>query len=122
MESVDASRALVPVAGQEETVRRRFWAKVRRTLGRVPFLDQAVAAFYAAIDPATPRHAKAVLFAALAYFVAPLDLVPDVIPVGGFADDLAVLVAALQAIGPHITAAHLARARAALEDGTGGRP
>jgi uncharacterized membrane protein YkvA (DUF1232 family) len=111
MEANDVSRALVPVPGQEEKVRRRFWGKVRRTLGRVPFLDQAVAAYYAAVDPATPPSAKAVLFASLTYFVIPADLIPDPLPSGGFADDLAVLFAAIQMIGPHITVWHRDRAR-----------
>jgi uncharacterized membrane protein YkvA (DUF1232 family) len=114
MKPIDVSRALVPLPGQEDKVRRRFWGKLRRTLGRVPFLDQAVAAYYAAVDPATPPRARAVLFAALAYFVIPADLIPDPLPSGGFADDLAVLFAAIQMIGPHITVWHRDRARALL--------
>ena len=30
--------------GEERTVRRSFWRKARRTVGRVPFLDEALAA------------------------------------------------------------------------------
>ncbi len=114
MRPIDVSYALVPVVGQERLVRRRFWDKVRRTLGRVPFLDRAVAAYFAALDPATPRHAKATLFAALAYFVMPADLIPDFIAGLGFTDDGAVLVMALQALAPYVGDRHLERARAAL--------
>ncbi len=103
--------ALVPVAGQERFVRRRFWAKLRRVLGRIPFADQVIAAYYAATDPATPPRVKAVLFAALAYFIVPTDLIPDVVAVAGFTDDLAVLTIALKTFAPHITLAHRERAR-----------
>lgn len=111
MSTVDFSRALVPVAGQERLVKRRFWEKVRKTLGRVPFSDQAVAAYYAAVDPATPTRAKAVLMAALAYFVVPADFVPDILAGIGFSDDATVLFMAVQALAPHIRAEHFDSAR-----------
>ena len=98
-------------------VKRRFWQKVRRTLGRVPFVDQAVAAYYAAVDPATPRYAKGMLFAALAYFVMPADMIPDILAGIGFTDDAAVLMLALQTLGANIKPPHLQRARASLETG-----
>ncbi|MBK8176741.1 MAG: DUF1232 domain-containing protein [Rhodospirillales bacterium] len=115
METPDLSQALVPVAGQESYVRRRFWGKLRRTLGRMPFADRAVAAYYAALDPATPKHAKAVLLAALAYFIMPADLIPDIIAGLGFSDDAAVLLMALQTLSAHVTPEHVARAREALD-------
>ena len=115
MQASDLSRALVPVAGQEEYVRERFWKKVRRTLGRVPFLDRAVAVYYAAMDPATPLRVKAVLMAALAYFIMPADLIPDILAGIGFSDDAAVLMLAIQALAPHIKAHHVDRAREALD-------
>lgn len=43
-------------------------------------------------DPRVPRRSKMVVGAALAYVVSPLDLLPEFIPVVGFADD-ALLVA-----------------------------
>ncbi len=103
--------ALVPVAGQERYVRQRFWTKLRRVLGRIPFAEQVIAAYFAATDPATPTHVKAVLFAALAYFIVPTDLIPDVIALAGFTDDLAVLTIALKTFAPHVTAEHRDRAR-----------
>ena len=68
-----------------------FWGKMRRTLARIPFVDELVAAYYCATDPATPLRAKAVLYGALAYFVLPIDIVPDFIFLFGFTDDAAVL-------------------------------
>lgn len=114
MKPMDVSNTLAALAGREDMVRRRFWAKVRRTFGRVPFLDQALAAFYAANDPATPTRVKAILFAALAYFIMPGDLIPDILAGVGFADDLTVLLTVFQSLRPYISDEHLARARAEL--------
>ena len=116
MNAPELSRALVPVPGQDRYVRRRFWRKVRRTLGRVPFMERAIAAYYAAVDPATPRVAKAVLMAALAYFIMPADMIPDVIAGLGFTDDAAVLMMAVQTLAPHIKSSHVERARAFLAE------
>lgn len=111
---IGISRALVPAPHHERLVRSRLWAKIKRTLGRAPFLDRALAAFFAALDASTPAAAKATLFAALAYFIMPADLIPDFIAGVGFTDDAAVLLVALRAIAPHITPEHLDKARQSL--------
>lgn len=92
----------------------RFWSKVRATMGVVPFVDEVVAVWYCARDPATPARVKAILLGAVAYFVLPFDVIPDVIAGLGYGDDLAVLLAAIRAVRPHITDTHRARAREAL--------
>lgn len=98
----------------ETTVRRNFWQKARRNLGRVPFTEDAVAAFYCASDSATPLPIRATLFGALAYFVLPFDAIPDLLLGLGFTDDAAIMVAAFTAARMHITEDHRARARAWL--------
>jgi uncharacterized membrane protein YkvA (DUF1232 family) len=90
----------------DQTVRQGFWDKVRRTAGRVPFLDDAVAAYYCALDRETPARVRAILLGALAYFVLPGDVLPDILPGLGFTDDAAVLLAALSAVNPHIKPRH----------------
>ena len=40
---------------------------------------------------------------ALAYFISPIDAIPDPIPVIGFTDDLGVLIGAVATIAAHIT-------------------
>lgn len=94
----------------------RFWDKVRRTAGKVPFVDEAVALWFCARDPATPARVKAVLFGALAYFVMPFDIIPDLLAVLGYADDLAIITAAVRIALPHVTDAHRAMAREALSE------
>ncbi len=115
-----AGRDLVPVdprryARDKARVERGFWRKVRRTLGRVPFVEEAVAAYFCSFDPATPLQVKAILIAALAYFVMPADLIPDFIAWFGFTDDAMVLAAAIRSVAPAITETHRAKARAALD-------
>jgi uncharacterized membrane protein YkvA (DUF1232 family) len=99
----------------EARVGRGFWNKLRRYGRRVPFLEDAVAAWYCARDPATPLRAKAVLMGALAYFVLPADLIPDIVALAGFTDDAAVLFAAIRTISPQIKDRHRVQARAAID-------
>lgn len=113
---MDHFHPLVPLAkpGDERRVRRQFWGKLRRFAGRVPFADDAVAAYFCAIDRQTPARVRAVLIGALAYFIMPVDLVPDFIAGLGFTDDATVLMAAIAAVSPHIRPAHRERADEAL--------
>ena len=46
---------------RERIVEDGFWTKVRRTAGKVPFLQDAVAGYYCAVDPAAPAKVKAML-------------------------------------------------------------
>jgi uncharacterized membrane protein YkvA (DUF1232 family) len=96
-------------------VERGFWKKLGRYGRHVPFLRDAVAAYYCARDPETPLQVKAVLMGALAYFVMPADLVPDFIAWLGFTDDATVVMAAIQVISPHIKNRHRDQAQAAID-------
>ncbi len=101
---------------RETRVRDKFWKTVRRAASQVPFMEDLVAAYYCAFDLNTPHRVRGILLAALAYFVLPLDGLPDFLAFVGFSDDVAVLTAALAAIRAHITPAHYAAAREALRD------
>lgn len=107
------------VERDERLVRRRFWQKLRANLHRVPVLKELLAAYFCATDPATPYRAKAILLAALAYFVLPVDAVPDWLLVAGFTDDAAVLAAAVQAVRTNLTPAHWQRAEQVLRAAKG---
>jgi uncharacterized membrane protein YkvA (DUF1232 family) len=87
------------------------WVRVRQTLGRVPFVEDAVAAFYCATDAATPMRVRLTLFGAFAYFVLPFDVIPDFLLVLGYTDDAAVLLAAYAACRTYITEGHRMKAR-----------
>jgi uncharacterized membrane protein YkvA (DUF1232 family) len=90
----------------EAKVRRSFWSKLRRVIGRIPFANDLLATYFAALDPNTPTYVRAALMAALAYFVVPIDVVPDFILAFGFSDDAAVLAATISAMRPHIKTKH----------------
>ncbi len=112
----DRQTAVVPAAARDaRRVGRGFWPKLRRTVGLIPFTDDLLAAYYCATDRTTPGYVKAVLIAALAYFVVPTDLIPDFIAALGYTDDATVLAAAIAAVRRHITPAHRDRAAAYLE-------
>lgn len=98
----------------EARVERGFWPKLRRSVGRVPFLEEAVSAYYCAFDPQTPRPVKAMLLAALAYFVVPSDMIPDFIAGLGYTDDATVLFATVRMVAHHIREPHRDRARRRL--------
>ncbi|HVJ40710.1 MAG TPA: YkvA family protein [Dongiaceae bacterium] len=91
-----------------------FWKKLRRVASKLPFLDELLAAYYCAIDPATPLQVKAILFGALAYFIMPVDLIPDFIAWFGFTDDAAVLFAAIRTVSGNIKPGHREQAKASL--------
>ena len=98
----------------EQIVQDGFWTKARKTLGRIPFTEDAVAAFYCATDSATPLRVRGTLFGSLAYFISPVDVVPDFLLGLGYTDDAAVLLAAFAACKAYITEEHRAKARAWL--------
>jgi len=101
---------------EEARVRRGFWPTVKRAARHVPFLDELVAAYYCALDRRTPTRVRLMLLGALAYFVLPIDAVPDVLAGIGFSDDITVLLGAIGLVRAHITAEHRAAAKAALDD------
>jgi uncharacterized membrane protein YkvA (DUF1232 family) len=94
---------------------KRLWAKIRRVLARIPFAEDVVAAYYCALDRDTPGYVRAVLFGALAYFLLPTDMVPDVLAGLGFTDDASVIAAAIAAVGRHLEPRHREQARERLE-------
>jgi uncharacterized membrane protein YkvA (DUF1232 family) len=55
------------------------------------------------------------LIAALAYFILPVDAIPDFLLGLGFTDDLAVIATAISMMRRHMKPEHRERARAALE-------
>lgn len=111
---------LGPELGSDEkkirSLRQRLLATARKAARQVPFLEDVIAGYYCAMDPATPTKVRATTLAALAYFVLPVDMVPDFLLGIGFGDDATVLMAALAMIGTHMRPEHKEAARAALRD------
>jgi uncharacterized membrane protein YkvA (DUF1232 family) len=96
-------------------VERDFWGKLKATARKVPFIDDLAAVYFCAVDPKTPLKVKVILYGALAYFVIPLDLITDFMPLLGFTDDAAVIYAAIRTVLPHINSQHRIDAKQALD-------
>lgn len=50
------------------------------------------------VDPRVPRRAKITLGMAAAYVMSPVDLIPEMIPVVGWADDILILMFAIDSL------------------------
>jgi uncharacterized membrane protein YkvA (DUF1232 family) len=105
---LDPARALVPatVRVNEVRVREGFWPKFRKVAARLPFAGDLLAVYYSARDEETPIQAKGLMFAALAYFVLPTDVIPDFLTGLGFTDDAAVLLALFNVVGRSVKPRH----------------
>jgi uncharacterized membrane protein YkvA (DUF1232 family) len=108
------SLTLSAQAKHERKVRRDFWAKLKRVAGSLPLVEDVVAAYYCALDPATPIRVRGMLLATLAYFIMPMDIVPDIFLGLGYADDVALLTAVIGMVTASITPTHRAAAARAL--------
>lgn len=110
---LDPSRALTPIAIQvnEQKVAVGFWPKFRKAATKIPFAADVLSIYYAARDPKTPTASKGMMLAALAYFIMPVDAVPDILAGVGFTDDAAVIGAVIALLGRTLKPHHKAAAK-----------
>ncbi|TBW56741.1 DUF1232 domain-containing protein [Marinobacter halodurans] len=82
------------------------------SLGRKP-LELGLTLYYTLRAPGTPLWCKTVISGSLGYFISLVDAIPDLTPVLGYTDDISVMLAAVAALGAHVTPEirHQARAR-----------
>lgn len=76
----------------------------------------ALLLFYVLKEGDVPAKTKGIIYAALGYFIFPMDAIADVVPVVGYADDIGVLLLALAACTMYIDDNVKAKARAKLRD------
>lgn len=89
-----------------------FWDKIKKyakVIGK-EILEIALKLYYSAKDPDTPVWAKTTIFGALAYFISPIDAIPDILP-GGYVDDFGILTAAVVAVATYIKDEHVKQAK-----------
>ena len=72
--------------------------------------------YYVVTDKQVPFEAKAKIIGALGYFILPLDLIPDAVPLAGYTDDLTALYWALKSVYENITPEIDAKARKKLSE------
>ena len=91
------------------------WRYLRTAKVMLQFPTYARLVWGLARDVRTPVGLKILLGAAITYVVTPLDLIPDIVPILGHADDLTVLLLVLDVFISNAPAAvreeHLARAK-----------
>lgn len=107
-----------PKGYEQEFSEGGFWEKVKhyaKTAGK-EVIEKALWLYYAAQEKETPLWAKTTCFGALGYFISPIDAIPDVTPVVGYADDLGVLVAAVATVAAFINDNVRANAAKKLRD------
>ena len=82
-----------------------FWEKLKRvaTKAGVKLVYAALLLYYVLKSPGTPGKDRLKILGALGYLILPTDLVPDFIPVAGYADDLAALTWAIYSVAKNIT-------------------
>ncbi|MCY4259963.1 MAG: DUF2158 domain-containing protein [Rhodobacteraceae bacterium] len=105
--------AIGSMSGGESVVSdKSFWRKLAsaaKKAGREA-IEKALTVYYVYCDPDTPPEAKNYIRGALAYFIIPLDALPDFMAAVGYTDDLGVLVAAIAAVAQHIKPEHAEKA------------
>lgn len=83
---------------------QRFWQKLihfAKGIGEKT-VYYSLLLYYTAKNPAVPKSTKLIIIGALSYLIFPVDFIPDFIPVVGFADDGAVIAAAVYKVYTHI--------------------
>ena len=98
----------------EATVQRDFWRKLGGYRRANP-VRRGIA--HRLLLRLRPQHADLCARGAdrrAAYFIAPFDLIPDVLPIVGLTDDAAVIAAAIKLVWDQIKPEHRDAAREAL--------
>ena len=95
---------------------RGLWSKISKVARKagIKVIYLALILYYVLKSPSVTRKDKGLICGALGYFILPLDLIPDAIPVVGFSDDLAALVAVYVAMKRNVTPEMEAMAREKL--------
>ena len=83
---------------------KAFFSKLPRTarkLGRAG-LRQALRLYYVLKRKDLPGKTRVMIYGALGYFILPTDMLPDVLPILGFTDDLGLLAAVFMAAAQYM--------------------
>jgi uncharacterized membrane protein YkvA (DUF1232 family) len=84
---------------QEEFVKANFPQKVSSLRSSMRVVKDALALYRYMIDPEIHWVKKTMIAGALAYFIMPADIVPDIAPLVGYLDDAGVLTMAIRYLG-----------------------
>ena len=85
-----------------EYVEENLWSKLEKSGKKISFARDIVALYNFMKDPLVRWHRKAIVIAALIYFIVPIDTIPDLTPFFGYLDDLGVITALLKYLGSEL--------------------
>lgn len=89
-------------------------AKVAKKVG-AKLIFVVMILYYATLDKDIPVKDRIMIIAALGYFILPIDLIPDALPLG-FTDDMAALIYVLKQIWGNLTPSTISKAKAKVRD------
>ena len=95
-----------------------FWKKLK-VVARKAGLKVVYAALllvYLVKSPLTSKKDKGKILGAQGYFILPIDVIPDWIPVAGYTDDLAALTWAIYSVAKNVTPEVKQQAKAKLKE------
>lgn len=95
-----------------------LWDKIRKNIAKigVKVIYQALLLYYVAQSPNCPSKIKAGIIGALGYLISPIDLIPDIMPGIGYADDAAAIATAVALAQIYITDEIKEQAKAKIAD------
>jgi uncharacterized membrane protein YkvA (DUF1232 family) len=95
-----------------------FWGKLKKAAkdAGLKVVYAGLLLYYALQSPKTPMKAKIQIYGALGYLIFPFDMIPDMIPVVGYLDDLGALMLAVGAVAMSIDKEVKHKARIKLVD------
>lgn len=88
---------------KEKFVDDNLWGKLEKSGKRISFAKDILALYRYMKDPFVKWYRKAIIVAALIYFIVPIDTIPDLTPFFGYLDDLGVITALLKYLGSELT-------------------
>lgn len=95
-----------------------FWKKLKSLAGKAghKVAYNALLLYYVLTSRDVPVRYKGIIIGALGYLILPIDLIPDFIPVAGFTDDLAALVAVVKMVSDCVDAEIERKAKEKVEE------
>ncbi len=109
----------IPKDYDRRRVEENFWPKLKRVARSVPGISDILALYFYLNSDVAPLKHKISIVATLAYFIIPLDLIPDYLGPIGYVDDVAVALGLIQFIGADVMKPYRTYARKWLNEGMG---
>ena len=89
---------------QKKYTEQSFLEKLKNHSKKIggELLHKSLLLYFSAQRKETPTWAKATIYGALGYLIAPIDTIPDLTPFLGYSDDLTIIVAAVATVVSYI--------------------